>query len=133
MNDEVTWDDIQNLTFDPWQDHAADLIDRLLKYIGAIELLQESYSFDQIRFWVRKETGQILYAEDSGCSCPIPFGDTRVKDLLELPSAYPETILERKPNVYIPRVPMSERRRDLRRIIDRAMDYVQQNLEEGRL
>lgn len=106
---------------------------RHLKYIGAIELLQESYSFDQIRFWVRKETGQILYAEDSGCSCPIPFGDTRVKDLLELPSAYPETILERKPNVYIPRVPMSERRRDLRRIIDRAMDYVQQNLEEGRL
>ena len=124
MNDEVTWDDIQNLTFDPWQDHAADLIDRHLKYIGAIELLQESYSFDQIRFWVRKETGQILYAEDSGCSCPIPFGDTRVKDLLELPSAYPETILEREPNVYIFRVPMAERRKALRSVVDRAREYI---------
>ena len=34
--------------------------------------LAGSYEFDEIRVW-QKENGELLYAIDSGCSCPSPF------------------------------------------------------------
>jgi hypothetical protein len=32
-----------------------------------------AYEFDMVAAWQRKEDGAILYAFDSGCSCPTPF------------------------------------------------------------
>ena len=40
-----------------------------------------SYSFDDFVIWRRKEDGRLLFASDSGCSCPAPFEDVSVSDL----------------------------------------------------
>ena len=54
-----------------------------LTLIGDIDLREPDYSFDLLRFWVRKSDGMVLYATDSGCSCPIPFEETTVGELKE--------------------------------------------------
>lgn len=58
-------------------------VDEHLTKIGEVELAEPNYSFDLLAFWVRKRDGQLLYATDSGCSCPMPFEDTKVRDLRE--------------------------------------------------
>lgn len=43
----------------------------------------DSYEFDMFVVWRRVEDGRLLYAEDSGCSCPSPFEDHKLGDLKE--------------------------------------------------
>jgi hypothetical protein len=44
-----------------------------LTAFGEVEFSSGSYEFDTLVVW-RDATGAFLYAEDSGCSCPEPFG-----------------------------------------------------------
>ncbi len=39
-----------------------------------------SYEFDEVRVFRHKFFGGLLIAHDSGCSCPTPFEDSKVKD-----------------------------------------------------
>ena len=34
-----------------------------------------SYAFDMVIIWRHKDTGNLYWAADSGCSCPTPFDD----------------------------------------------------------
>ena len=47
---------------------------------------KESYEFDRIVVW-EDRVGNLWYAEDSGCSCPIPFEYIKPSDLLLLNQA----------------------------------------------
>lgn len=49
--------------------------------IAEVEWREESYEFDLTRVYQHRATGDLFYAEDSGCSCPSPFEDTQVSDL----------------------------------------------------
>lgn len=55
-----------------------------LTMIGEIDWSDGSYQFDLTVVWKRDSDGKFVYAEDSGCSCPSPFGDTGVQDLTVL-------------------------------------------------
>lgn len=85
-NTEITFEDILGHRVATWWDeeNVQREVGQVLEFVDDIELTGESYSFDLIRFWVRKDTGQILYATDSGCSCPSPFEDTEVRELSEV-------------------------------------------------
>lgn len=48
--------------------------------LGDIDPYDEPYEFNMVAFW-QNEAGDVLWACDSGCSCPSPFEDTRVEDL----------------------------------------------------
>lgn len=79
-----TYEDILNLSLDGYTNDASEeAISVHLTFIGEIELAGVSWEFDLLRFYVRPETGAILYANDSGCSCPCPFEGTLVSDLKE--------------------------------------------------
>ena len=41
--------------------------------VCSVEWSGESWEFDLTAVFESKETGMLFYAEDSGCSCPIPF------------------------------------------------------------
>lgn len=41
--------------------------------IGDINWRQPCYDFDQTAVWRDPRTGEFLWADDSGCSCPSPF------------------------------------------------------------
>lgn len=43
-----------------------------------------SYSFDTVVIWRQEHTGRLLYAYDSGCSCPSPFEYASLQTLHEL-------------------------------------------------
>lgn len=45
-----------------------------------------SYSFDDFVIWRRLEDGKLFYLTDSGCSCPSPFEDYGVADLIPVTS-----------------------------------------------
>lgn len=49
--------------------------------VTEVEWAEESYSFDLTRVYRQISTGDLFYAEDSGCSCPQPFEDTEDFDL----------------------------------------------------
>jgi hypothetical protein len=53
-----------------------------LEILGVLDLCYESYSFHDLVVWRHLETGQIYWAEDSGCSCPSPFEDLTSMDQL---------------------------------------------------
>lgn len=42
----------------------------------------DSYEFDKVVVW-RNEAGDLLWATDSGCSCPTPFENHSTLDSLE--------------------------------------------------
>lgn len=42
-----------------------------------------SYEFDIIAIWKDKD-GRYLIGHDTGCSCPVPFENTRVDELVEV-------------------------------------------------
>lgn len=44
-----------------------------LTLVAAIEYSSGFYEFDTRIVWRRDETGELLTARDSGCSCPTPF------------------------------------------------------------
>lgn len=53
--------------------------------IAHIEWRYESWEYDQTEVYRRKD-GALFYAEDSGCSCPIPFEFTTEADLTPIRS-----------------------------------------------
>lgn len=79
-----TYEDVLDHTLDHTQYAInANPVDEHLTKIGEIDLAVADYSFDLLAFWVRKRDGQLLYATDSGCSCPTPFDAVKVRDLRE--------------------------------------------------
>lgn len=60
-----------------------DPIPEHLDLIADIDLTEPNYSFDLLRIYVRRHDGALLWATDSGCSCPSPFEDVKVGDLRE--------------------------------------------------
>jgi hypothetical protein len=44
-----------------------------LKVLGEIDWNDEPYQFDMTTVWVKEGTAQFYWADDAGCSCPIPF------------------------------------------------------------
>lgn len=79
-----TYEDILDRTVGGyWQADSEDLIAEHLDFIEDIDISEPDYSFDLLRVYVRKSDGMILWATDSGCSCPSPFEDVRVSDLRE--------------------------------------------------
>lgn len=80
----MQYEDILDETLYSWRwDDSSNPVDEFLTYAGSVDLSEPDYSFDIIGFWVRKSDGQVLYATDSGCSCPSPWEDTKVGDLKE--------------------------------------------------
>lgn len=52
-----------------------------LEPVGEIEWSSGSYESALTVVWKRISDGRLVYAEDSGCSCPSPFEDTGIEDL----------------------------------------------------
>ena len=46
-----------------------------LKVVGSIHDPHAYYSFDDLVVWQHQETGELYWAQDSGCSYPSPFED----------------------------------------------------------
>ena len=55
-----------------------------LKIIGEIEWSDGCWQFDTTVVWQREADGVFLYAEDSGCSCPMPFERIGINDMIQL-------------------------------------------------
>jgi hypothetical protein len=56
-----------------------------LEPFAELELTEPDYSFDLVVVWRHKDTGELYFAQDSGCSCPSPFEDfTSIDDLILL-------------------------------------------------
>lgn len=51
------------------------------EYVTEVQWGEADYNFDLTRVYRHTETGELFYAEDSGCSCPSPFEDTTEEDL----------------------------------------------------
>ena len=60
-----------------------DAIAAHLTFVCDFELDWTSFDFNEWRFYVRRSDGMIMYAHDSGCSCPIPFDGVKVAELKE--------------------------------------------------
>lgn len=54
-----------------------------LEILAELKLDHEPYAFDLLVAW-KDANGRILFAHDSGCSCPQPFEEIGVDDLLSL-------------------------------------------------
>lgn len=79
-----TYEEILGNSLNHWYGpNDEDPIAEHLVKVGEVDLREPDYSFDLLAFWVRKRDGQILYAADSGCSCPSPFEDVTVGELKE--------------------------------------------------
>lgn len=55
-----------------------------LETFGEIQWGEPCYSFDLTVVWRRPADGTFFYCEDSGCSCPSPFEDKGVADLIPI-------------------------------------------------
>lgn len=51
-----------------------------LTQIGVIERPDMTYEFKMLVVW-RNQDGRLCWADDAGCSCPIPFEDKGIPDL----------------------------------------------------
>lgn len=49
-----------------------------------------SYEFDMLVVWRQKGSGRLLWAQDSGCSCPTPFEDIFIDDMREVDAKDPD-------------------------------------------
>lgn len=56
-----------------------------LTTIGEIDWSDGNYQFDLTVVW-EDRAGRFWYGDDSGCSCPAPFQDTDLVDLVNLTS-----------------------------------------------
>ncbi|GAB6901991.1 DUF7574 domain-containing protein [Kineosporia succinea] len=63
-----------------------------LEMIGEAQWGEADYSFDLTVVWRHKESGDLFYADDSGCSCPSPFED--YKGIADLTKATRHEILK---------------------------------------
>lgn len=79
----MQYEDILDRKIYSWSWDEPNVVAEFLDYAGSVDLSEPDYSFDLMGFWVRKSDGQVLYATDSGCSCPAPWEDTTVGDLRE--------------------------------------------------
>jgi hypothetical protein len=55
-----------------------------LRTIGEAEFSDGSYQFDRTVVWKDVETGAFYFADDSGCSCPVPFDDIGRADITKI-------------------------------------------------
>jgi hypothetical protein len=56
-----------------------------LEPFAELELTEPDYSFDLVVVWRHKDTGELYYGADSGCSCPSPFENfSSIDDLVLL-------------------------------------------------
>lgn len=55
-----------------------------LTTIGEVDFSDGCYQFDLTVVWRRDSDGVFVYADDSGCSCPSPFEDKGIADLVVL-------------------------------------------------
>jgi hypothetical protein len=51
-------------------------------FVGEVEWDDESYSFNLTAVWRNDSTGQFEWADDSGCSCPMPFENLQESDVV---------------------------------------------------
>lgn len=52
-----------------------------LTLLGEVDFSDGCYEFDYTAVW-RTSDGALVYADDAGCSCPSPFEDTGVNELI---------------------------------------------------
>lgn len=57
-----------------------------LRIVGQMSWCDDAYQFDMTVVWENTATGVLYFDSDSGCSCPSPFEDTALGDLLVLES-----------------------------------------------
>lgn len=55
--------------------------DFMLQAVGEIQWGEACYDFDLTVVWKRDIDGALVFAEDSGCSCPAPFESLKLTDL----------------------------------------------------
>jgi hypothetical protein len=58
-----------------------------LKILGELDFSSGNYEFDLTIVFQDVKTGRIYYADDSGCSCPMPFEDMGRNDLVPVENA----------------------------------------------
>lgn len=116
-----TYEDIQNYTLTSHWDGSDDAkIAEHLDLVGDVELSEPDYSFHILRVWVRKRDGMLLWATDSGCSCPSPFEDTKVSDLHESTrKTFTDAVMKALEDEYFGNS-VAEIRRDIARILTEA-------------
>lgn len=81
------------------------------KYLAEVQWGEADYSFDLTRVYRHTETGELFYAEDSGCSCPSPFEETTEEDLhrIERMQDWYEHVAYRTENLYNDHAATSDR------------------------
>jgi hypothetical protein len=52
-----------------------------LQLIGEVDYSSGAYEFDLTVVWREMTSGRLVYADDSGCSCPSPFSDVGISDM----------------------------------------------------
>ena len=63
--------------------------------VGEIEWSDGCYQFDVTAVY-RRTDGSLVYAEDAGCSCPVPFEDQGVDDLTACTPAELQAYIEKR-------------------------------------
>ena len=93
-------------------------VEKFLTFIGEVQVDEQEWNFHLVAFWIRKSDGQVLWAEDSGCSCPSPFEDTLVSDLRETSLLGVTDIILGAAGEYSYARPRAELVRDARQVIE---------------
>lgn len=107
------YNDILSHVLGGWSSDDRSEIAEHLDFIEDIDIAEPDYSFDLLRIYVRRHDGMILWATDSGCSCPAPFEDTVVSELQESTlSTFTDTAMGEIEGRYSAR-PVAEVRRDI--------------------
>lgn len=96
--------------------------------IAEVEWDDESYEFNLTAVY-RHEDGRLFVASDSGCSCPIPFDDTRESDLTPITRLqdwydYIAPYLEHEFYVWSPTEPGRKKRADDPRVVDQVASVI---------
>lgn len=112
--------EILNLVVGGWGSSESQIAEHL-EFIEDVELSEPDYSFHELRIYVRRSDGAILWATDSGCSCPSPFEDTSVADLKEsTASTFIDAAMRWIEENEYARNTTAEIRRDLSEALDKA-------------
>lgn len=64
--------------------------------LGEIDWSDGCYQFDLTLVFRRDLDGKLVYVEDSGCSCPSPFEDKTVADLVPVTQVELQAHLEKR-------------------------------------
>lgn len=64
--------------------------------VGEIDWSDGCYQFDLTVVYRRDFDGRLVYVEDSGCSCPMPFDDKGIPDLTLCTPAELQAQLEKR-------------------------------------